>query len=374
MLHQDIVDLHIQSKTEYITLLYREIETELIYAIVEMLVNKGYTATAELKLKKLMELTNIHGLDKEVLTIVSKITGKPLKEIQKAIPSVSEASIDYKELNKALDLGLIAAPPSVVSLKSTLERSLEDVTKEIGLVQTKIREYAYKDVRRIIDKMVLETQLGTMTNDQAIAKAVQELARQGITASTYLREGKEVKVPLETTLNRIVRTEFIDLANKSNEDMAQSLDVEHVYVSQHLGARNKGIGYENHEKWQGKVYNMDELESVCGYGEMLGLGGINCRHIFFPHIKGVSVVPKRIDDKENTRVYELTQIQRRYERAIRESKRTIHALERVPTEEAQTLIAQEKKLLRNRQARIRHFIKQNSDVLKRDYSREKVIA
>ena len=55
MLHQDIVDLHIQSKTEYITLLYREIETELIYAIVEMLVNKGYTATAELKLKKLTE-------------------------------------------------------------------------------------------------------------------------------------------------------------------------------------------------------------------------------------------------------------------------------------------------------------------------------
>ena len=51
------LDMFILAKTEHITQLYRDIETELIYAIVDMLA-KGYTPTAELKLQKLMNLSH----------------------------------------------------------------------------------------------------------------------------------------------------------------------------------------------------------------------------------------------------------------------------------------------------------------------------
>lgn len=366
------LDLFILAKTDYITELYRDIETELIYALVDM-IQEGYTPTAELKLQKLMNLSNIHGLDEKVLKIIAKITGRPLYELRKTLPDIAHNSVNFDDLNKAYDLGLIVTKPSVISLERTIERSIERMATEIGMIQTNIKEYAFTDFRRTVDKMVLETQLGTMTNDQAITKAVRELARQGITASTYDRQGKEVRVPLETSLNRIIRSEFIQLANDSNEQVVDELEIEHIYTSQHLGARNKGTGYENHESWQGRVYKYSELRTTLGYGEITGLGGINCRHIFRSFVKGVSVLPPRIDDQKNAEVYELEQKQRAYERLIRQSKRTINALERMPFADEEQL-RHEKKLLRSRQARIREFIASHKDVLTRDYSRERVIA
>mgnify|MGYP003342082318 CR=1 FL=1 len=53
--------------------------------------------------------------------------------------------------------------------------------------------------------------------------------------------------------------------------------------------------YEDHSSWQGQVYysgepvdGYEEFESTCGYGELLGIGGINCYHQFTMNYDGVT--------------------------------------------------------------------------------------
>lgn len=110
-----------------------------------------------------------------------------------------------------------------------------------------------------------------------------------------------------------------------------------------MGARNTGTGYKNHQSWQGKVYSSEEMRAVCGLGEMLGFAGINCYHIRFPFIPGVS--KRRYTDewlaeqnrKENEKkayrgkeydVYGALQYQRKLERAMRKQKQDIALLEK----------------------------------------------
>ena len=107
--------------------------------------------------------------------------------------------------------------------------------------------------------------------------------------------------------------------------------------------------------------------------EPQGYLGYNCRHIARAHIEGVSVTPPPLLDMEELeRVYALEQKQRAYERSIRESKRIIQSLKILETEESEELIQKETNLLKQRQRRLREYIKENNDVLRRDYSRETI--
>ena len=86
--------------------------------------------------------------------------------------------------------------------------------------------------------------------------------------------------------------------------------------------------YEDHSSWQGKVYysrdgeaiaGYEEFESTCGYGELLGIGGINCYHQFEMNYTGDNVATE-YSKKEVEMNYQLSQQQRAYERAIRQLK------------------------------------------------------
>lgn len=110
-----------------------------------------------------------------------------------------------------------------------------------------------------------------------------------------------------------------------------------------MGARNTGTGYLNHQSWQGKVYSSEEMRTVCGEGEMLGFADINCYHIKFPFLPGISK-RKYTDEwlaeqnrKENEKktfrgrdydTYGALQYQRRLERTIRKQKQDVKLLEK----------------------------------------------
>ena len=112
------------------------------------------------------------------------------------------------------------------------------------------------------------------------------------------------------------------------EDMEQDL----VEVDSHWGARPE------HALWQGKVYSRSGKNkkypdfSVCHYGAVDGLCGINCRHTFYPFFDGISEPiewDKEPSAKEyNGKIYDYysaTQKQRKMERDIRATKREIEA-------------------------------------------------
>ena len=127
-----------------------------------------------------------------------------------------------------------------------------------------------------------------------------------------------------------------------------------VWVSEHWGARNTGIGVQNHEDWQGQIYYvtdlppanaMEEAERIgqssiqnvydaTGYdptgqvaNDPLGLYGYNCRHSLYPWFSGQEKpkstpqpAPIVVNGKEYD-YYAQTQKQRAIERQIRALKR-----------------------------------------------------
>lgn len=158
------------------------------------------------------------------------------------------------------------------------------------------------------------------------------LAKKGITILESYGGGKTKNYSLENVIKRDVMYKVNQANAKVNMENFKKSSAKFIQVSSHPTARtwNKYMKhpYEDHSSWQGKVYysrdgeavdGYEEFESTCGYGEMLGICGINCYHQFQMSYTGDNVATK-YDKEEVERNYALSQEQRGYERAIRQLK------------------------------------------------------
>ena len=173
---------------------------------------------------------------------------------------------------------------------------------------------------------------GTFDYNTAIHNAVYEMTKSGLRTVDYA-SGRSFRI--ESAARTALMTGVNQVAAKISDMNAEKLDTEDFEVSAHGTAR------PSHQKWQGKVYSKQELIDICGLGEVDGLCGANCRHHYWPFIKGISVraytdeelqewadkenTPKKYGDKEYT-AYEATQEQRRLERLMRKERQDIRLL------------------------------------------------
>ena len=170
------------------------------------------------------------------------------------------------------------------------------------------------------------------------------MAKKGITGATYRRkDGTIVNYSIEAAVRRDILTATCKLINTSSLKEVELIGAEYVEVSSHIGARvSKDDPIADHAGWQGKVYKLegadeqyDNFYEKTGYGDILGLGGVNCRHHFFAFFPGISTpISQKIDLEENERIYKLTQQQRRMEREIRALKKEKMLYERINDDEA----------------------------------------
>jgi len=223
-------------------------------------------------------------------------------------------------------------------------RPMENITQTTGFnvmlgkkrVFTPLSEY----LERSLDKSMMGIASGTHTYSQAINEVIQEMTNSGLRVVDYA-SGKSDRI--EVAARRAVMTGVAQMVDKVNEHNAEQLGTDHWEVGWHMGARNTGTGYRNHQSWQGKEYDGKGMKEVCGLGEMLGFAGINCYHIRFPFIPGISK-RKYTDEwleeqnrKENEKktfrgkkydTYGALQYQRKLERTIRKQKQDILLLEK----------------------------------------------
>ena len=204
------------------------------------------------------------------------------------------------------------------------------------------------------DNAMIKVQHG-VSPQQAIAEAIEEVAAKGVGIVLYGNK----RTNIEVAIARAVRTGV----NQANADIVlqrcAELGVSYVKVSEHLGARvtNKN-DYTNHSWWQGKVYKIDwnkpqfaqykheaeghtkeiadmigELQheypdfvDTCGYGDVQGICGANCRHSFSAFYPNIQTAPEPwVDKKANEKRYKEEQKARALERQIRATKREIAA-------------------------------------------------
>ena len=140
---------------------------------------------------------------------------------------------------------------------------------------------------------------------------------------------------IDVAVRRALLTGFGQLAGRVTEMNAQQLNTNLFEVSAHAAAR------PSHAEWQGRVWTKQQLTEVCGLGSGGGLCGWNCRHSYYPFVKGVSQRNYTDADLEAMAVkeartrkfrgkeynaYEATQKQRQIETALRAKREKVQLL------------------------------------------------
>ena len=142
---------------------------------------------------------------------------------------------------------------------------------------------------------------------------------------------------LDVAVRRAVLTGVGQTTGQIGLAYAEDMGCDLMEITAHAGAR------PSHAEWQGKVVSLSgrmgylSLGAI-GYGTGAGFKGWNCRHDWFPYYEGISesAYPRSEIERLNNQtvpydgddipLYEATQMQRRMERRIRETKRELSGL------------------------------------------------
>ena len=232
--------------------------------------------------------------------------------------------------------------------------------------------------RRTIYQASAAMATGSVTLPKAIDMAAKDFLAAGIRCVEY-KDGRRVNIA--DYAHMALRTAAARSAMMGDAARRARLGIDTVLVSQY------GACSETCLPWQGQAY----VDDVFGdwNGERAGQrgrsrnglwypllsaaveGGLfhpNCRHTVTDWIEGVSRLPKPMDGKAIRENAELERRQRELERRVRKYKR----LEIGSVEPEAVKRYAEKR--RAAQSELREFIDGHSDVLRRDYWREKVYA
>lgn len=301
-----------------------------------------------------------HGIDLEkIKKAIKKTVGVGENKLNKLLDDVVERNQKY--YTEAIDLAGLTQPDTMVeaadiaAIMEQCQREYGNITRSMGFLVDNGRtmQEPAKAYQWALDNATIQVQSGAISYGQAIKSVVKQLADSGLKTVNY--ESGHVD-SVDVAVRRAVLTGVNQLNRKYTEQSMDYLETDLVEVSAHYGARNVDgpNGWENHEKWQGKIYRWatytrrysdpstgqyKDFERSCGYGDVTGILGANCRHSYHPFIEGVMEPTYSQDDLdrvkgENNKIvfdekeydgYQATQMQRRLERTIRSKKRLVRA-------------------------------------------------
>lgn len=181
---------------------------------------------------------------------------------------------------------------------------------------------------RAMDKAHIQVTSGAVSYSQAVSEAIDDVIKKAGTVTYENAEtGKRHVDTLETATLRAVRTGIAQSSITISLKRMEEMDWDIILVSSHLGARvTKKNDYTNHYWWQGQFYSRTGRNpeyppfSVCGWGDVQGIGGANCRHTISAATGNYNPF-EQYNAEENRKAYELSQQQRAMELAIRKTKR-----------------------------------------------------
>ena len=318
--------------------LYGAVEIDILSDMARRISTYDYFIPAALhQNQKLQELGM---MQEEIIVRLSALTGQTQAEL---IELLSEASAEAVEDDVEYYTRADVYEPSKVdteALYAQLNSGLLQTEQAFFNITRTTANTATKQFERALDRAWLQISTGAFDYTTAIKRAVTDLAESGLGAIEY-KSGRIDSI--EVAVRRAVVTGANQTALKTQEVLADELEIELVEVSAHGGARPE------HAKWQGKVFSRngrvtidgvtyEDLRKATGYGRGDGLGGWNCRHTFYPYVPGSSrswsdkelkaLEEKKIEyNGEQYTEYEASQIQRGIEREIRKQKRTVAAIE-----------------------------------------------
>lgn len=310
-----------------------------------------------------------HGIDlSDIEKAIRETAGISQDKLNKLLDDVVARNQEY--YTELIDIAAVTKPEVLVSerdieaIRKQTQDAFTNLTQSIGFLVDNGRTMLEpaKAYQWALDSAEMQIQSGAINYNQAITTAVKQLADSGIKTVDY--ESGHID-QIDVAARRAVMTGVNQLNQKYREQSMDYLETDLVETSAHLGARNiEGpYGWENHEAWQGRVFrwegrnsekrryveqdgslvddktsarfDYEDFVKTCGYGDVTGIGGANCRHSFWPFIDGVMERTYTDEQLESMKAenhkftfegkeydgYKATQKQREIERTIRKLKR-----------------------------------------------------
>lgn len=217
------------------------------------------------------------------------------------------------------------------------DADLQNITQSLGFyldygggkpVLTPLAEVYQK----YLDAACMDIVSGAFDYNSVVRRVVSQLTNSGLRQIDYA-SGRANRV--DVAARRAVMTGITQLTGKISDMNAEKLGTKYYEVAWHAGAR------PTHQVWQGKVWNKEQLVTVCGLGTVTGLEGVNCYHERYPFIPGISErnwTDKWLEEqnrKENEQkefkgkkytLYEAKQRQRQMETAMRAQREKVQLL------------------------------------------------
>ena len=341
--------------------LYADLESDLIVAYSSKISKESFTAVW-LRNRALA----VRELRQDLQRIVNKYNPKIVREIEKTLKQTGYKALESDErfYRKAVEKGVLKDIGDIIdskALENILKQSVKEVVGEFKAMNT--TAILTTASRNKINRAMNNILSGALTREQGIRKSVIDLTEKGITGVVF-ESGKTMGL-VEYARMSISTGCMACTRDLVNERMSE-YDIDLVAVSSHAGARPKCYPYQGEiYSWSGKSDKYPAISST-SYGEPDGLFGINCRHYYTPYVEEMGkYIEDEVREKENAKIYDLSQEQRYNERQIRKYKREAEGLKSAGLDNSRA-----KAKVSEWQARQREFIEKND--LTRIYAREKV--
>jgi len=261
--------------------------------------------------------------------------------------------------------------------KPKMDKLMEDVTTLEKTALTAAVRNMDDVYRTTLNKVQLMMGTGSITLNEAIDLATRDFLDKGINCIGYA-DGRRVNIA--DYVRMALRTTSTRATLQGAAKRFAELGYDTVLISQYGGCS------ETCEPYQGKVY-IDDVFTIwngersgdfgksnyCDKWFMLlsvairgGLFHPNCRHTMGQYIEGLTKIPQPIPAEKIREQRALEEKQRAMERKIRALKRKVEGTQ------DEKKVKEYKRKLREEQGKLREFIKEHDDVLRRDYSREKI--
>lgn len=261
--------------------------------------------------------------------------------------------------------------------KPKMDKLMEDVTTLEKTALTAAVRNMDDVYRTTLNKVQLMMGTGSITLNEAIDLATRDFLDKGINCIVYA-DGRRVNIA--DYVRMALRTTSTRATLQGAAKRFAELGYDTVLISQYGGCS------ETCEPYQGKVY-IDDVFTIwngersgdfgksnyCDKWFMLlsvairgGLFHPNCRHTMGQYIEGLTKIPQPISAEKIREQRALEEKQRAMERKIRALKRKVEGTQ------DEKKVKEYKRKLREEQGKLREFIKEHDDVLRRDYSREKI--
>lgn len=311
--------------TDDLIKLYADLDNAIISDIARRIVKNGeMTETAKWQAKQLQESGMLYD---DIIAEIANRTDATQNHVRALFEDAGvEAVKNDNVVYKAAGLeGIIRLSPAAMQ---TLNAGYVKCSGDLSNLTLTTANTAQQAYITACNNAYMQISSGAFDYNTAIRNAVKAAASDG----TWVLYPSGHRDRLDVAVRRSVMTGIGQTCRQISLINAQDMGCDLMEITAHSNAR------PSHAEWQGQIVSLSgrkgylSLKDI-GYGTGDGFGGWNCRHDWYPFFEGISsrnytdehlreMNAKNIEynGKKHTE-YEISQIQRKFERDIRSLKR-----------------------------------------------------